>query len=170
MTETDRQPSEGKPWYGRRGELLVVLQFIILFGFIFAPAWSPLANSELFAALAPLRWGVLIPLWGAAVAFGVLGALHLREYITPLPYPVAHNRLVRGGVYAVVRHPLYSSQLFAALGWVLFSLSLPHLAILVVGFLFFDFKASREEEWLQSRHPEYAEYARKVRKFIPWLY
>lgn len=170
MTGTDPQSPERKPWYGKRGELLVVFQFVILFGFILAPTWSPLAGGELFAALAPLRWGVLMLLWGAALAFGVLGSLHLREYITPLPYPVEHNRLVQHGVYGLVRHPLYSSQLFAALGWVLFSLSLSHLAILVVGFLFFDFKASREEEWLQSRHPEYADYARRVRKFVPWVH
>jgi protein-S-isoprenylcysteine O-methyltransferase Ste14 len=70
----------------------------------------------------------------------------------------------------VVRHPLYSSQLFAALGWVAFSLSLSHLALLAVGFVFFDFKASKEEAWLTERHPDYADYARGVRKLIPWIY
>ena len=69
-----------------------------------------------------------------------------------------------------MRHPLYSSQLFAALRWVAFSLSLSHLALLAVGFVFFDFKASKEEDWLTERHPDYAEYARGVRKLIPWIY
>lgn len=106
----------------------------------------------------------------AALGFGVLGALQIRRYLTPLPYPVDHSRLVTSGVYGLVRHPLYSSQLFAALGWSLFTLSLSHLAILVLGFLFFDYKASKEELWLTERHPEYADYARRVRKLIPWIY
>lgn len=159
-----------KPWYGRRGELLVVIQFLILFGFLFMPIWGPLASPSALDALAPLRWAVLALSWAIALLFGLLGALHLREYITPLPYPVSHNRLVQEGVYARVRHPLYSSQLFAAFGWVVFTLSLPHFVILIVGFLFFDYKASREEAWLQARHPEYADYAKRVRKFIPWIY
>jgi protein-S-isoprenylcysteine O-methyltransferase Ste14 len=83
---------------------------------------------------------------------------------------VDHSRLVSHGAYAVVRHPLYSSQLFAALGWTVLQLSLSHLALLVIGFVFFDHKAFKEEQWLEERHPEYADYARRVKKLIPWLY
>lgn len=155
---------------GRRGEYLVALQFVLVFVFIFAPVWNPLVDAHLMATLAPVRWGVLVVCGLVALAFGALGALHIREYLTPLPYPVDHNRLVQHGVYAWVRHPLYSSQLFAALGWTLYTLSLTHLLILVVGFLFFDYKAGKEEGWLTERHPQYAEYVRQVRKFIPWIY
>ncbi|AGA92286.1 putative protein-S-isoprenylcysteine methyltransferase [Thioflavicoccus mobilis 8321] len=161
---------EPKPWYGRRGELLVVIQFALMFAFILMPTWSPLITPEQLAALAHWRWGILIPTWFVALAFGALGSVHIREYLTPLPYPVDHNRLIQHGVYALVRHPLYSSQLFAALGWVAFTASLSHLAILIAGFLFFDYKAAHEERWLTERHPEYADYARRVRKFVPWIY
>lgn len=167
---TEPSTDEPKAWYGRRGEWLVVIQFLILLGFILVPTWSPLAVPEWLAATAPIRWGVLTLCWGIAIAFGLLGAMQLREYLTPLPYPVDHSRLVRHGVYALVRHPLYSSQLFAAFGWVVFSLSLSHLPILILGFVFFDYKATQEERWLVSRHPEYADYARRVRKLVPWIY
>lgn len=166
----DSNVQDPKPWYGRRGEVLVVIQFALLFGFILTPVWNPWASPDLYAALGPVRWAVLIVTWVIALILGSLGSMHLREYITPLPYPVDHSRLVQHGIYAIVRHPLYSSQLFAALGWVLFNLSLSHLAVLVIGFLFFSYKASREERWLTERHPEYPEYARRVRKFIPWVY
>ena len=64
-----------------------------------------------------------------------------------------------------------SSQLLAGLGWVIFSLSLSHLLLLIVPFLFFSFKAAKEEQLLRDRHPaEYEEYARRVRKFIPFIY
>jgi protein-S-isoprenylcysteine O-methyltransferase Ste14 len=167
MAEGRRRPSL---LYGSRGEHLVVLQFVLFFAFVFMPAWNPLATPELLAETRGPRWVVLVLAAGVALVLGGLGVLHIRDYLTPLPYPVDHSRLVRHGAYALVRHPLYSSQLFAALGWTVFQLSLSHLALLAVGFFFFDHKASKEEHWLEERHPEYADYARKVKKLIPWVY
>lgn len=155
---------------GQRGEYLVVLQFVLFFAFIFAPPWNPLATPGVMEASALLRWVALVLLWLVALVLGGLGTIHIRDYLTPLPYPVDHNQLVKHGVYGWVRHPLYSSQLFAAAGWVLFTLSLTHLLILIGGFLFFDYKAGKEEGWLTERHPEYPDYAKQVRKLIPWVY
>ena len=149
---------------GHRGEYLVALQFVLMFVFILAPNWNPLATPGVLAALEPARW---IALGGAglvALVFGAFGSMHIRDYLTPLPYPVDHSQLVKHGVYAWVRHPPY------ALGWTLYTLSLTHLLILAVGFVFFDYKARKEEAWLTERHPEYADYAREVRKFVPWIY
>lgn len=155
---------------GQRGEHLVALQFVLFFVFVLTPAWNPLATPDLLSALSIPRWGALVLLGLLALLLGSLGSLHIRDYLTPLPYPVDHNRLVQHGVYDWVRHPLYASQLFAALGWTLFTLSLAHLLILAVGFVFFDYKAGKEEGWLTERHPEYADYALRVRKFVPFLY
>lgn len=154
----------------RRGEHLVQIQVLLFLAFIFAPNWNPFVSDELLAVSVPLRWAALVLLWIPAVLLGGLGFINIRKYLTPLPYPVDHNRLVMHGVYRLVRHPLYSSQLFAALGWVLFTLSLSHLLLLVIGFFFFDYKASREEGWLTERHPEYSDYSKRVRKLIPYLY
>jgi protein-S-isoprenylcysteine O-methyltransferase Ste14 len=167
---SDPAQPQHKPPPGRRGEYLVFIQFVLLFGFMFAPVWNLWATQETLGALAPLRWPLGLGCAGLGLILGALGVLQIRAYLTPLPYPVDHNQLVRHGVYGVVRHPLYSSQLFVALGWVLFSLSLSHLAILAVGFVFFDFKAGKEERWLTERHPDYVDYARSVRKLIPRIY
>jgi protein-S-isoprenylcysteine O-methyltransferase Ste14 len=148
----------------------VAIQFLLFFAFILAPSWNLWSTQGLLAATEMPRLGLLILAALAALALGGLGVLHIRRYLTPLPYPVDHSRLVTTGVYGLVRHPLYSSQLIAALGWTLFTLSLSHLVILVLGFLFFDYKATREEGWLTERHPDYPAYARRVRKFIPWIY
>jgi protein-S-isoprenylcysteine O-methyltransferase Ste14 len=156
--------------HGKRGEYLVVLQFVLFFAFIFAPAWNPLLTPAFMEALGPVRWAALVAFWAVAVVLGGFGSVHIRDYLTPLPYPVDHSQLVKHGVYAWVRHPLYSSQLFAAAGWVIFTLSFTHLLILVIGFFFFDYKATKEEGWLTERHPEYVEYAKQVRKLIPWIY
>jgi len=155
---------------GNRGEYLVVLQFVIFFGFVLAPAWNPYATEALMDAIESIRWGALILFGAIALTLGGMGMLQIRDYLTPLPYPVDHNQLVQHGAYAWVRHPLYSSQLFAALGWTLYTLSLSHLLILVIGFLFFDYKAGKEEGWLTERHPGYADYASRVKKLVPWVY
>ncbi|MFD2111990.1 methyltransferase family protein [Thiorhodococcus fuscus] len=155
---------------GQRGEYLVVLQFVLFFAFILTPTWNPLATPGLLETLASARWTALALFGSVGLVLGGLGSMHIKEYLTPLPYPVDHNQLVQHGVYAWVRHPLYSSQLFAALGWTLFTLSLTHLALLAIGFLFFDYKARKEESWLTERHPDYQDYARRVSKFIPWIY
>ncbi|WP_295578892.1 isoprenylcysteine carboxylmethyltransferase family protein [uncultured Lamprocystis sp.] len=157
-------------WHGRRGELLVAVQFALLFAFVMVPVWNPWLTPDLMAATIQPRWVALLTLGVIGAAFGALGSLGIRRYLTPLPYPVDHSQLVTTGVYGLIRHPLYSSQLFVALGWVFYTLSLSHLAILILGFLFFDYKAAKEEGWLTERHPEYAGYALRVRKFVPWVY
>ena len=159
-----------RAWHGPRGELLVAIQFALLFAFVLAPPWNPWVSPALLDATGAARLGVLVICVLIALGLGAFGSLHIRRYLTPLPYPVDHSRLVTGGVYRMVRHPLYSSQLFAALGWTCYMLSLSHLALLVIGFLFFDSKARLEEGWLTERHPEYTAYAAKVKKFVPWVY
>lgn len=153
-----------------RGEHLVAIQFALMIGFALLPVWHPGLSPTSMADLGPVRAIAAAVLSMVALAFGGLGSHQIRKYLTPLPYPVDHSELVRHGVYSLVRHPLYCSLLCAGLAYALYYLSLSHLIMLAIGFLFFDYKASREERWLTQRHPEYAEYARQVRKFIPWVY
>ncbi len=161
---------KSKPAWGQRGEYLVALQFLLISIFVVLPVYPLMYKSEFFNELAVLRWATLLISWVIALLLGALGSRHIKEFLTPLPYPVDHNRLVTTGMYAMVRHPLYSSQLFAAFGWTVFNASLSHLLVTIIALLFFSYKASREERWLVERHPEYVEYARKVKKFIPWIY
>jgi protein-S-isoprenylcysteine O-methyltransferase Ste14 len=153
--------------FGRRGEHLVVIQFALVALFVLIPQWPDLRGGELWRQLALLRWSALVigMLAGAALLIG--GVIGLRKNLTPLPYPVESNRLVETGVYALVRHPLYSAQLFAAAGWSIFALSLSHLLVTIAAFIFFSHKASKEEAWLTERHPEYRDYAAKVGRFVP---
>lgn len=152
---------------GSRGEWLVAIQMALVVLYLLTPEWPDLRSADLFAHLALLRWALLLSGMIVAALFGIGGSLGIRRYLTPLPYPVDHSRLVDTGVYALVRHPLYSSQLFAAAGWAVYSLSLSHLLVTIAAAIFFNYKASKEEAWLTERHPEYRDYAARVGKFVP---
>ncbi len=101
---------------------------------------------------------------------GIAGALALGKNLTPFPQPLAQATLVRHGLYAYIRHPLYTSVVLFAAGWALAWQSWPALAVAALLVPFFDAKARREEAWLKTRFSEYEEYARATRRFIPWIY
>jgi len=156
---------------GQRGELLVAIQFALMIGFALLPVWHPgLTGPELADTLPWLRIPIAGLLGIAAILLAGFGSHHLRDYLTPLPYPVDHSQLVQHGAYGIVRHPLYASLLSAGLAWTVYNLSLSHLLLWIVAFAFFDYKAGKEERWLTERHPEYADYAKRVRKFVPMVY
>lgn len=154
---------------GERGEYLVLLQGILLVGFILLPVYRPLELNS-FAALLYLRWGVAAIFAIMALGLIVKGLLDLGRNLTPLPYPKDNGELVQSGAYSIVRHPLYSGIIFAALSWVVFQFSLSHLIATAVLFAFFNAKASREETWLSQRYPEYPDYQQRVKRLIPGVY
>jgi protein-S-isoprenylcysteine O-methyltransferase Ste14 len=143
------------PGFGRRGEMLVAIQFALMIVFAVTPAWHPGLSAGLMSDLLLPRLLLAAPFALAALLLGALGSHHLRAYLTPLPFPVEHNELVQHGVYGLVRHPLYSSLLSAGAAWTLYNLSLSHLLLMVPAFLFFDYKARKEEGWLSERHRSY---------------
>jgi len=147
-----------------RGGLWVLGQFalmaaVIVSGWMWRQQWT----SRLTLTLA-------VVLFAAAATLGLWGAIALGRNLTPFPKPDPRAVLVRHGVYGVVRHPLYASVLLGALGWALAWASGPALALAVALGLFLRAKADREERWLRERFPEYADYARRVRQLIPWVY
>jgi protein-S-isoprenylcysteine O-methyltransferase Ste14 len=112
--------------------------------------------------------GVVLFLAGGAI--GLAGVMVLGESRTPFPKPPAQTRLVTGGIYRAMRHPLYTSVMVASLGWAGIWQSWPALVAAVVLIPFFEAKARREERWLRERFPDYANYARRVRRFLPGIY
>jgi len=136
----------------------------------------------LLAFVVPLRtgaghWVPATPAQGAGVAltlFGLAlaawGFLSLGDALTPYPRPLDGATLHRQGAYRFMRHPIYTGVLLGAFGWALWWLSAygALCALALAGFI--DRKARREEIWLREKYPEYADYERRVRKFIPGLY
>jgi protein-S-isoprenylcysteine O-methyltransferase Ste14 len=149
-----------------RGEWWVVGQGVLIGAVLLAPLlgergfrWSATRSAL----------GALVSLIGlAGVALGAIG-LGERN-LTPFPRPRDEGALVEGGVFSVVRHPIYSGFSLAAFGWSLMWSSLAAFIAAVVLFAFFDFKARREEAWLVEKFPRYEAYRSRVRKLIPFVY
>jgi protein-S-isoprenylcysteine O-methyltransferase Ste14 len=109
-------------------------------------------------------------LLGLSALTGLLGLLAQGRRLTPFPKPPENAQLIEHGIYGVIRHPLYTCNLCAFFGWALLWSSLPALALAVAGVTFFVAKARREERWLRAQLPGYADYEKRVKRFIPWLW
>lgn len=149
---------------GGRGEGYVVVQVLLLIAVIFAPRLESINPSHNALRLV----GVIFLLFGLLVAF--LAIMSLGQNLTPLPHPKDKAQLVTSGVYAYVRHPIYSSILLLALGWAAWNASLFTLLATLILAIFFDLKARREERFLQQKFAAYQDYKMRVKKFIPYLY
>ena len=103
----------------------------------------------------------------AGCYFGSAGAWVLGRNLTPYPQPRAGAGLVQHGVYALVRHPLYTSVMLLSLGWALLWHSVASLGAALVLIPFFHAKARREERWLRREFPAYHDYESRVARFIP---
>lgn len=110
--------------------------------------------------------GLLLQLGGlACVACAALGRVWASVFIAG--YKDA--QLVRGGPYAMLRHPLYALSLLAMLGAGLTTRSATLTAALLVVFTVIYARAAREEDrFLRSAHGDaFDRYAREVNAFLP---
>lgn len=149
---------------GRRGEGWVLVQAALFALFLFAPRLGPgWPDSPLF-----FLFGAPCALAGGALA--VWSARKLGAALTPFPRPLPQGRLVTGGAYRLVRHPIYFAILVFCLGVALWSASTTRLLLLPVFLIFFDLKSRREEIWLRQQYPDYAAYQARVKKLLPGIY
>ncbi len=148
----------------QRGGWWVVGQFLLLFAIAILGITGRATSKSL-----PIFVCGLVFLLASAIC-GVSGALALGRNLTPFPKPSANAQFVQHGIYALIRHPLYTAVFFAAVGWSLVWQSWPALAVSLGLGIFFDAKAGHEERWLRQKFADYAGYERRVRRFIPWLY
>ena len=81
------------------------------------------------------------------------------------------TRLVNTGVYAYIRHPLYSSLLLLTWGIFFKALSLVGLALALVATTFLVATAQADErECISFFGNEYQEYMQRTKRFIPFLF
>ena len=102
----------------------------------------------------------------AGLAFTVYALAYLRLSFSIVPEA---RELVTGGPYRLARHPIYLGEITTGLGIVLglmtwFSAAL-WLSMIVAQLI----RSRYEEDVLKEAFPEYATYARRTNRLVPWL-
>ncbi|MBK5206933.1 MAG: isoprenylcysteine carboxylmethyltransferase family protein [Polaromonas sp.] len=144
------------------GILLVGLQFGLLF------VLAALAASNVMHGVIPAGAFLLA---GTSVALAAWTLLHNRPGNFNIhPSPKVHGVLVTTGPYQWIRHPMYTSVLLGAgalawtsspfVGWATWSA----LAIVLL------MKSTLEERCMREKHPGYAAYTQRTKRFLPWLF
>lgn len=157
-------------WRGEKGEYWVLGQTVLSVGFVLLPVYPAIALDHFSPIWKYADWGLTGIFGLIALLLLFSGSLELGANLTPLPHPKHDGELVTGGVYALVRHPIYSGVIFLAIAYSFWKLSLVHAIGAMLFLLFFDLKARKEESWLSNKFPDYASYQLQVKKLIPWIY
>lgn len=135
-------------------------QAVLLGVIVLAPAGDAwLATGLAASAGQALEW--------LGIAVLLVGLVSLGRSLTPLPTPVPHGQLRTGGLYRLVRHPIYSGVLALAAGASIRSGSVV-VAVASAGLCaWFMAKARWEEGRLRARYPGYDVYAAATPRFVP---
>ena len=131
-------------------------------------AWSLLLIVCDFEAVITTPHLILIFGLGISLVIASTFRLGSRSYSSSTR-PRATNVFVRRGIYRYLRHPIYAGMLVAGLA---FFLSRPTLSVGTT-YLFLtlvtNVRAGLEEGMLEERYPEYAEYRRRTKRYVPFV-
>lgn len=83
------------------------------------------------------------------------------------PMPNSSAKLVTSGVYAYIRHPIYSSFIQMSFGIAFLIGTSGSIALAIISLIFYYFKSIYEEKLLIQNYPDYNQYKERTGKFIP---
>ncbi|MEQ1735096.1 MAG: isoprenylcysteine carboxylmethyltransferase family protein [Rhodoglobus sp.] len=142
---------------------LVGIQFALLIGLALA---AVLVRDRLWQ-LSTLTVAVSAVLVLAGCVIAVLGVRGLGSSLTASPVPKEDNTLTTSGAYQLVRHPIYTGLLIAALGLVGLGGSVLSIALWAAFLVLLAVKARWEERMLLASHPDYRGYGETTGRFVP---
>lgn len=154
----------GSHGFWARGGGWVSIQWVLMIGSLVAAPFLPGDWNGYGSQVGAIVLGL------AGSTFGISGAWMLGRNRTIFPEPKPGSRLVSHGIYGFVRHPLYTSVILLLVAWALGWRSFAALFLAAVTAGFLDAKARYEERRLLLRFPGYQDYARRVKRLIPFVY
>lgn len=141
--------------------VLVVLQLGLIAVIVFGTGWP----------VSPRAWPMAIFLLAMSVVLFAWTLGHNRLGNFSVFPEVRHNaRLVTGGPYRRIRHPMYAAVMLGTAAFVAADARAWRVAAWAALVAVLTAKAMREERNLRSAFPEYADYASRTRRFIPFLF
>jgi protein-S-isoprenylcysteine O-methyltransferase Ste14 len=142
----------------------------IILACLFAAMWIP---DTFFLKYTTVLNGHVPP--GIRIPFGVV-LLVISSYLASKGLSIVFGEkrekpsVIRKGVFNVVRHPIYLSEILLYLGFLMLSISLAALFVLVIAILFLHYISRCEERLLLARFgEEYRKYMQEVPMWIPRL-
>jgi protein-S-isoprenylcysteine O-methyltransferase Ste14 len=140
--------------------VLFGIQVALLVLFVWLPKGltEPLRDLLQWIGTAMIALGLIIVLWGI---------IQLRQQLSPLPSPRSSAKLIKSGIYAVIRHPIYSGILFAAFGLAIYEVNPIRLVFALALMIFFTIKAGYEERRLMEVFRDYDDYKLRTGRFFP---
>lgn len=135
-----------------------------------AGMWALARAIPALQVLLPYRLavaGVLAVLGISIAVAGVTGFRRARTTVDPRT-PEASSTLVRSGVHAYSRNPMYLGMLFLLLGWGAWLANFASLALAVLFVLYLNrFQIAPEERAMARRFgADYKDYLRQVRRWL----
>ena len=119
----------------------------------------------------PRAWPLTLFLLGMAIVLGLWSLGYNRwGNFNIRPELRSGARLVTGGPYRWIRHPMYASVLLGV-GALVYADARPWRVVLLVALLLVLMtKAAREEAYLRAAFPDYSAYASRTWRLVPFIY
>ena len=151
----------GRSW-GYTSFMVLLLIFLVL-----QPVLLPGLSLRLQG-----RWGLLMQMVGLAVLLSGLALhwwsrSHLKQFYVEDVFVQDQQVLVDTGPYRLVRHPVFTSFFAIALGLLMVNPAVTTFGLALYVFIDFTRAASREEELLSAKLPDYVGYVERTGRFLP---
>ena len=136
--------------------IITAITGLILTVFSYIPKYDITFLNWLFLLL-----GILLIIYGAI--------LWISAVKSRIDDKIKSNTLETSGVYALVRHPIYSAFLYASTGLILISNNIYLFVLPVIYWAFLTvILKNTEEKWLIDLYgDDYIKYSNEVNRFIP---